>query len=662
MQLTEVVLHNVGVFLGRHAVDLSVSTPERPVILFGGLNGGGKTTFLESLQLGLYGKFAKTGRRRSKNYEAYLESLINENVSPDDGSSIEIAFRELEDHSERQYRVIRTWRRLRSRISETVDVYVDELLDPSLSQSWDQAVERFLPRKLCNLFFFDGEQIEALADPSQSSEILGTAINSLLGLELVDQLVTDLQVTKRNKLRQTTDVGHQHRLEELGQKLEALGSQRAELQERGKALVKKAAQAQNELDRANADYQKRGGHLLDQMQELDRKKADCKAAQRHLRDELRESASDALPLLLMRPQLDELACQAAKEQRVKTYREAEPLLKETEQRIVQWLEHNSVKEDLIGKLQDFLSENNREQKRRVDSEIQIDLPRTALFLLEKLRSTELDRVSERVLKIKDGLATLEDQLAEVEQQLVQVPEEAALSDVISRRERARLTHEQLSEQQENLGNELAKLEATINAQEQKYRETECNAMLSGLKDQLEMRVTETADRITETMDAFKSKVLRRHLARLEGVILESYRSLLRKQGLVSDVRIDSETLGLTVLGSDGRKIEPSRLSAGERQLLATAILWGLGKASGRALPVVVDTPLGRLDASHRSNLVENYFPNASHQVILLSTDEEIDKRYYKMISSHLGGQYEIHFDEKRGGSVIRAGYPFEEAA
>ena len=83
----------------------------------------------------------------------------------------------------------------------------------------------------------------------------------------------------------------------------------------------------------------------------------------------------------------------------------------------------------------------------------------------------------------------------------------------------------------------------------------------------------------------------------------------------------------------------------------------MAKASGRPLPVVVDTPLGRLDGGHRRRLAERYFPHAAGQVILLSTDEEIDVDLYATLAPHLARAYHLDHDE-RGGTVIKPGYPF----
>ena len=105
---------------------------------------------------------------------------------------------------------------------------------------------------------------------------------------------------------------------------------------------------------------------------------------------------------------------------------------------------------------------------------------------------------------------------------------------------------------------------------------------------------------------------------------------------------------LSLYDSQGQPVPKHRLSAGEKQLLAISFLWGLARVSGRNLPVAIDTPLGRLDSSHRNNLVERYFPTASHQVILLSTDTEIGKSEVEMLREQdaIAREYLLQYDSK----------------
>ena len=91
-------------------------------------------------------------------------------------------------------------------------------------------------------------------------------------------------------------------------------------------------------------------------------------------------------------------------------------------------------------------------------------------------------------------------------------------------------------------------------------------------------------------------------------------------------------------------------------MVATAVLWGLSRCTGMTLPTVIDTPVGRLDRSHRTNLVERYFPNASRQVVLLSTDEEIVGDHLLRLLPSVGAQYRLDFDDSESCTSIREGY------
>jgi len=170
------------------------------------------------------------------------------------------------------------------------------------------------------------------------------------------------------------------------------------------------------------------------------------------------------------------------------------------------------------------------------------------------------------------------------------------------------------------------------------------------------RLLKHAEKVRGTLAKFRTAIIRKHTSRLESLILESFQQLLRKSRLVTALRIDPETFAVTLTGSDGQPLPFNRLSAGERQLLATSLLWGLARASGRPIPTIIDTPLGRLDSSHRHHLVERYFPVASHQVILLSTDEEIAEEYHDGIRPYVARQYLLTHDEKLSRTSIEPGY------
>jgi DNA sulfur modification protein DndD len=102
------------------------------------------------------------------------------------------------------------------------------------------------------------------------------------------------------------------------------------------------------------------------------------------------------------------------------------------------------------------------------------------------------------------------------------------------------------------------------------------------------------------------------------------------------------------------------LSAGEKQIYAISMLWALGKTSGRPLPIIIDTPLARLDSDHRRLLVENYFPLASHQVIILSTDTEVDQGYFEELRPAVARAYHLDFDQTENSTTVKQGYFWRE--
>ena len=98
------------------------------------------------------------------------------------------------------------------------------------------------------------------------------------------------------------------------------------------------------------------------------------------------------------------------------------------------------------------------------------------------------------------------------------------------------------------------------------------------------------------------------------------------------------------------------LSAGEKQLMVISLLWALAICSKKKLPVIIDTPLSRLDSAHRVSLIQTYFPQASEQTIILSTDSEIDHTYYNMMKESVGDEFTLSYSEETKSTSIEKGY------
>ena len=132
--------------------------------------------------------------------------------------------------------------------------------------------------------------------------------------------------------------------------------------------------------------------------------------------------------------------------------------------------------------------------------------------------------------------------------------------------------------------------------------------------------------------------------------------MMQKNSMIQSISIDPESLSIKLIDYNGNELLKDQLSAGEKQLFAVSILWGLAQSSGYQMPVIVDTPLGRLDSNHRTNFVDRYLPYASQQVIVLSTDEEINGRYWDLIRPHVNAVYTLVYDENSHSTAIKNGY------
>ena len=85
-------LENFGPFAGEHEIILQ-TTSKKPIVLFGALNGSGKTTIFEGIQLALFGKQIKAAGKFKSRYDHYLKSLIYRGITDKDITSIQLSFK-----------------------------------------------------------------------------------------------------------------------------------------------------------------------------------------------------------------------------------------------------------------------------------------------------------------------------------------------------------------------------------------------------------------------------------------------------------------------------------------------------------------------------------------------------------------------------------------
>lgn len=658
MTFDEIVLHNFGLYKGRHQIGLTPKGPNKPVVLIGGLNGGGKTTFLDALHLGLYGKRARTSNRGSLGYEDYLRRCINRGVAVSEGAAIEIQFRHRSEGEDHTYRVHRSWFvSNHGTLAERVEVLKDGKSDQVLTESWSDMVEELIPAGMSHLFFFDGEKIEGFADLENSAQLLSKAVHSLLGLDLVDRLSADLDTLggrQRAGLKISPDGEQFNLLEEELRKLEAIR----------KELVSTRASKQNVKDGLEIRvrdleslYLAEGGSLYESRDELKeaRERADQRLKQ--VEDEIRHLTAGAAPLLLVSSLLSDVEKQSRREDAAEQAARLTDILYERDQELIRELKKKKASPNLTTHIKKFTEANRMRHAAHTQVDMYLRLGSETRENLALLLSTPLLRSTyDECLRLVGLSEQTRAELAELDRKLDGVPDGGRISPIVKDLAEARKDLAEVNVELTDLDFEIDRLRREMDSKKARWRVL--------LEKQLELefenddvrRIIRHSKKVQETLVKFRKAVAAKHVARIEQLILESFKHLLRKESLVAGLKIDPERFTLELTGVDGELILPDRLSAGERQLLAVSMLWGLARAAGRPLPAVVDTPLGRLDSTHRRKLVERYFPYASHQVLLLSTDEEIDEEHYRSLKPWLAHTYTLEYDETSRATTVKPGY------
>ncbi len=164
------------------------------------------------------------------------------------------------------------------------------------------------------------------------------------------------------------------------------------------------------------------------------------------------------------------------------------------------------------------------------------------------------------------------------------------------------------------------------------------------------------DALANMLNIYIVKLRKEKILMLQEKTFEMYKMLSSKSGLIKDMEINEKTYEITIRDRNGHEMKKSGLSAGEKEVFAVSLLWGLAQTSQLNLPIIIDTPLSRLDSVHRDNIVNHYFPNAAEQVIILSTDTEVDSNYFKNLESHLTGAARLEFSQINEITTIKEGY------
>lgn len=657
MFIHEISLYNFGVYAGPETIrPCSLHEGEKPVTLIGGINGAGKTTILEAILLALYGKTSPAVRKAGQPYQAYIESYMHymhTNIKTE--AWVELLLEVPVDRQNVSLRLRRQWQYKKNQWKEDFRVTLNDVPDLFLAKNWAYYVEDLIPSGLAELFFFDGEKIINIAE-EETNSAMKKAIYSVFGIDLVDRLVQDMgRLIKRHEsnlypAEMKKEIYYLERSgQELLEQLRVVKQELAGVDTRLERLLEKARQKEEQILKGGGNWQEERQSLVITKELLKEKMAESRA-------EMIALAGGALPLSMVKHLLMNLEEQMRHDQASKIAAQALPIVNQQGQQILKLLLEGGAKNRLVAQVQDAIDQRENELNNLAARISPIYISELVLNQVEQLTGSKLGNLQSKAVGLINNYRSMEDELEQVERHLLVEVDHSGLEQEMRDYKEFQQAIIVLSVDRQVLSDRLTELNKNFSEIEIKHQVFLHKHLTKVEENEESARIINYALRTKETMAIFRKKLIERKTKRLSTSMQEAFQYLAHKKSLVDKVEIDPHSLNIKLYDKNGLEVSKQRLAAGEKQMLAISLLWGLAHSSGRMLPMIIDTPMGRLDSSHRQNFVSRYLPEASHQVIVLSTDTEINGELYILLHEHVGQEYWLDYSDQSQSTIIRKGY------
>lgn len=703
MFIDSIELYNFRAYKGVNKV--SFEKNGKNVFLVAGNNGFGKTTFLTSLVWCLYGKLMidvdekfRRDINDAQGYKNFAKANLNQEsallISEADftnedkkhiakngyggtyGKYEEDSKYHVEIHMTdvfipaipcSEITIRRTYDNLLE--VENVEVLIDGRVNELAKEvGYDIFINDFiLSKDIAKFFLFDAEKIVNLAEIKSVEEKrkLSTAYSEVLGIKKYEDIKRNLE-NLRIKFRKKggTSVS-QIKLDKLTADIEKI-ERSIEEKERGRTLaIDEIAVLQTEKDSLQEKLIREGNAMS--VEELERLKAGLEAIKEKdvkLKSQLREML-DIAPFAISGKLFCEAIAQSELEQRSKTKRaKAEDLadaMRQTRQSIIEGVSNinlTSAQKELLESiikssfkttmaqynsesdengvkvLLDFSAEEHNALKSLYDNirlsynitfrQLVKDIKNNTIFMQKtqrKISAAEYDDGDAEIKKTRARKAEVEVKLTELE-----------------------LSSRKLSE-------EIGVLNKDLSIKKKQLSESLKLVRIEGMDKEKDTM----AERLINELNAFLTLLKDKRKASLASKIKSEIDVLMHKTDFIHGVSIDilDNIIEINLMDKEGNIINKEKLSKGEQQLYATAILKALVEESGISFPVFIDSPLQKFDSIHSKNIISKFYPTVSKQVVIFPLlGKELSPSEYDSLLPNVNRAYVIQNQNGRSSFLL----------
>ncbi|MEL7833536.1 DNA sulfur modification protein DndD [Fodinibius sp. Rm-B-1B1-1] len=691
MKIKKVRLQNYRQYYGVNEIDLTTNSEEN-IILIGGKNGYGKTNLLLAFVWCLYGdRISKTDSlfrkqiHKDGNYPKFLKNTLNWDAKKEGQVeySVEIEFQDLNlpDSFNQEASSCRIKRSVNTEtLEEDLLVSIPNHNNGLFKEEEDKINfinDYLIPLDATKFVFFDAEKIAQMAELStrEEGELMNDALGNILGLDIYENLVEDLRLYSDNLKKEgaTGNIRDQIIDAESTIKLKSANIEKHE--KRIAELEETITDLENKIDQYNEFINDRVGtkDSIEAVNKLHERKSKLEAEINDAEERFGEIA-EIIPFGLVSNLIEETVAHLNKQESIELKNKEENSIENKAERFVEKLFNKPEfppSEDMSFSAKSFYAEKAKKVVKSVfanDNEEEAslkfyhDLTNSDQQLIEDTYNLIQGNIDKSFKVHTKDLIALNNELNEVNSKIRQFESEAADDEVITYRDRKLRASNQIEKHNKEIGvaeNEIKKMEDDIK-QLKKNKKILLKKSALSKKRQKEIDIIEA---YIDLLNDFIVQEKKEKSERLSNNILDELRVLMHKLAnrdtdLISDVSVnplpDNEGLKIELFDSEGKKFRKESLSEGEKQLYISSLIKALLNEAIQNFPIVIDTPLGRLDEEHIRNILEYFYPNLADQVILMTTSSEIPPARKKIIEDQIAASYLLM--NKNNQTSFKQGY------
>lgn len=709
MKISKVVLCNFNSFEGLNEFDFSSTNEDKNIILIGGKNGAGKTSLFTAVKIALYGPLAFGYVSINPHYIAKIKDCINSKTFQTDKveSKVQITISLMVEREIKEYEITRKWDYSNHRLVEQYYVKLgNHVLDEQELSYFQNYLQSIVPPDLFEFFLFDGEEVGSIFSTNAYNTYVRNAVYTLCKLDIFEII---RKYTKGYTGKATTKDEAQifAKYDKLRKSVEDLEKKIEDLNLGVVKKEKELDQIETELIELEVAFKNAGGiteteqkKLAQELEETERVKIESTA-------KIKSFVENLMPFYIIREFTDKISNQLEYEEKGEIFYYIQQKLDRIE---IQKVLSGNVSKDSVDVLMDMILAKFRPKGFNEDTEPMFDLSKEDTGRVNAMIATIEDFDIEAMITAIEKKSTASNRTGEINRILKSAMDDEDVAK-FTKKENELLKRKDGIIQVVN--EEKVKQEQSVKEIEDLKQQRD-RAWQSVKENAQNKHIFELSTGLASMMDSLLSRKTVEIKKNLEHLIVENLKSVYRKNNLITHIEIDddfrfnlyqnakysaAELIHLiknfgkedfsAVIGKQGleilfrkydvttiselqqtllydstemidlyKNIDISRLSKGERQIFILSLYWAIIKLSGQDIPFIIDTPYARIDANHRKVISEKFFPNISKQVIILSTDEEVNEEYYNIIKPYLAKEYLLVNDENQNRTSIENHYFF----